>query len=176
MQRALRSLKVPFLAGLYLCLYCCTPSFTGIEAIRADLMDGFQSYQNPGEVRDILDARGLHYRSEETKTSSASDRRPPFNIISITVENYSHLGDPGTLVLEFFNSRLMTARYYPSNVGKYVGELERVKGVSLAQHSEASLGKFARVWLFRDHEQKQYVGWEDKRLAKEMELWIRKYS
>lgn len=163
-------------AALLLCPCCSSPSFTEIEATRAELIDGFQSYQNPAEVKDILNARHVQFRIEETKQNPPTDRRPPFNVVTIAVADYSHLGASGGLVLEFFNNRLMSARYYPKETGKYLAEMERTKGVKLGQNAEASLGKYTRIWLFQDQAQKQYIGWEDKRLAKELELWIRKYS
>ncbi|MDP1948641.1 MAG: hypothetical protein Q8L77_14195 [Nitrospirota bacterium] len=158
-------------------------SFTEVATERAKLIDGIESYQSTEEAKhqfqkwEVIEESGL----------APGDKRPPFNIYVVAINNYSHLDYSGKLHLKFFNNRLVEARFYPSSFEKYVERLKENDKLTFnitdksAGTPEALAAPYTRIWIYNQPHldpqgQNRYVGWRDARLEKEETLWIKRYS
>ncbi len=116
----------------------------------------------------------------EESSLKAEDRRPPFNIYKIAVPNYSHLGVSGELQVQFFNNRLVSTWFYPETFDQYIkvfkgkGEITFPEGREGPK--EATAATYTHIWTHKDYKGHEYVAWEDVRLARELSLWINRYS
>lgn len=150
-------------------------SFEAVAPDNALLIEGVESYLSVDAFLLKLKARSLAYEVERSPTPEKS-KRPPFNVTTVKVDAFSALGCTGQLTVEFFNDRLVGVRFFPSDMDEYRKRLLSQRGLDLLTQSEASASSNARVWSASDQAGRSYVGWEDVRLAKEMELWIKRYS
>lgn len=150
-------------------------SFVKVESERTKLIDGIESYQTIDEFKGFLSRSSLQW--EVSKDSQSSPKgRPPFNMYTITIKNYSHLGLSGSLIVTFFNNRLLATTFYPSDFGKYIALLSKAEGITFDNNHEVKLPPQTRVRFATDHKGQNYVDWSDIRLDREVELWIKKYS
>jgi hypothetical protein len=158
-------------------------SFTEVATERTKLIDGIESYQTMEEAK----RRFQKWEVIENSSLASGDKRPPFSIYVVAIDNYSHLGHSGTLHLKFFNNRLAEARFYPSNFDKYVERLKEADKLtfkvteSSAGLPEAFASSHTHVWVYNQPHldpsgRDKYVGWRDTRLEKEEALWITRYS
>ena len=69
------------------------------------LLGAFQSYWSEREVRASLASQPI--QDVERSSLAPGDRRPPYNIVTLAVVEYHHLGVAGELRLVLFNDRLM---------------------------------------------------------------------
>ncbi|MCA1791647.1 MAG: hypothetical protein LC667_17885 [Thioalkalivibrio sp.] len=115
--------------------------------------------------RDIEDSNGL----------PPGDPRPPFHIRRVSLLDYDHLGTRGELVLEFFNDRLMSTRFYPVDLAGYLRRLQ-AEVPSLTSDTAAELPPYTKVRIGVDYWDRGFVVWEDRRLVDELSLWIKLYS
>lgn len=149
-------------------------SFMKVESEHTKLINGIESYQSIEEFRKFLDRSTLIWKvSQDSKPSPKG--RPPFNISTITIKNYLHLGFSGDLEISFFNNRLAATTFYPSDVGKYIVALA-TEGIKFDTNHEAKLSPHTRVRSAVNYKGQKYVDWSDIRLDKEVELWIKRYS
>ena len=158
-------------------------SFTEVATERTKLIDGIDSYQSAEEAK----RRFQKWEVIENSSLAPGDKRPPFSIHVVAIDNYSHLGYLGTLRLKFFNNRLAEARFYPSSFDQYVERLKIADKLAF-KFTETSVGlpeAFAsphtHVWIYNQPHidpsgKEKYVGWRDIRLEKEEGLWIKRYS
>lgn len=121
-------------------------------------------------------ARGDDEVVEDSHLGPA-DRRPRFDVYTVSQKGFTHLGQVGELVLQFFNDRLMETRFFPDNVDAYLAALANA-AVDLRQQSEAeaTVPPYTRLSTAIDYKKRRYVAWEDVRLAEEMKLWIKRYA
>ena len=150
-------------------------SFVKVESERTKLIDGIESYQSMDEFKGFLSRSSFQWKLGEDSRPSAK-ARPPFNISTITIKNYSHLGFPGELSIGFFNNRLMGTTFYPTDIDKYIEALAKADGIKFDNNQEARLPTHTLVRIATDYKGQKYVRWSDVRLDKEVELWIKKYS
>jgi hypothetical protein len=67
--------------------------------------------------------------------------------------------------------------FFVHEMDKYIAQLAKIEGIDLVQNQEIKLSRHARIWRAEaERERKKYVGWEDIRLADEMDIWIKRYS
>lgn len=181
--------------SLAVCCFLCALSVSGCDEItdrfsssafvevaseHTKLIDGIESYQSIEEAERKFPA----WEVLENSSLSPSDGRPPFNIYKVAIKNYSDLGVHGELQLRFFNNRLAEARFLPNDFDKYIDLLTKREGITFHVtpksfgSPEATLPPYTRVWIYRDtvDTKYKYVGWEDRRLAKEIAAWIKRYS
>ena len=161
---------------LALNLGACTESndaYTRVASTRAPLLANFESYLSPAEARARLPPNLVTVVSEESSLK-AGDPRPRFDFLVLSVHGYTHLGFRGELVLHFFNDRLMSTWFYPDSYQAYVDAL-RSSGVNITGDSR-SLGRHTEAWTSKDYRRRFYVAWHDRRLSKENERWINRYS
>ena len=76
--------------------------------------------------------------------------------------------------MAFFNQRLIQTIFYPADFEVYLKNLARDRGIrfsvlkrTLSLFSSNRLYPHTSVWVGRDHEGRDYVGWEDRKLANE---------
>jgi hypothetical protein len=149
-------------------------SFIKVESERTRLINGIECYQSIDEFKSFLSRSSLQW--EESKDTQPSPKsRPPFNMFTITIKNYSHLGFSGELNIGFFNNRLINTTFYPTVVEKYIEALGK-EGIKLDNKEEAKLLPYTRVRVATDYKGRRYIKWSDIRLDKEVELWIKRYS
>lgn len=158
-------------------------SFTEVATERTKLIDGIESYQSTEEAK----RRFQKWKVLENNSLALGDKRPPFSIHVVAIDNYTHLGHSGTLRLKFFNNRLAEARFYPSRFEQYVKRLKEADKLTFkvtetsAGSPEAFILPHTHVWIYNQPHldpsgKEKYVGWRDTRLEKEESLWIGRYS
>jgi hypothetical protein len=151
-------------------------SFIAVAATRAKLISGIESYVGVNDFLADLARRSVEYEVNRPQSTPANTRRPPFEITTVTIRRFSHLGHVGLLTVAFFNDRLLGVRFFPSDVEGYLAQLRSQEGIDLRSQAEANPSEHTRVYAATEHQQGRYVGWEDTRLAAEMSLWIKRYS
>ncbi len=154
--------------------YFSSIDFQDTVSDKALLIGNIQSYQPVSLFLTQLRAQSLNFKLESSTLTQDKSSRPPFDITTVTVGQFSHLGYAGELIVDFFNDRLAGLRFYPSNIIGYQQALAR-NGVDLSSQGNYR-SRNTRIWSGTDYTGKQYIGWEDVRLAKEMEVWIKRYS
>lgn len=82
------------------------PTFVEVKTDRAKLVDGIESYLSPSQFRQYASSRSLLIASEE-KDFSDVGKRPPFNFLTLVIDEYDQQGFRGELRITFFNDRLM---------------------------------------------------------------------
>ncbi len=150
------------------------PAPTSAQKQPVLLIDMFYSYASAASVQEHLKKLGLPWSVVENSQLPAGDRRPRFDMVTISVAHFEYLGDVGELQLRFFNDRLMSTWFFPGDSGSFRHLLESKLKVSLAR--EATIPPFTRIWTDKDYKGRIYFGWEDSRLAREQSLWLEKYS
>ena len=104
-----------------------------------------------------------------------SDTRPPYRLLVISKKRAQIDGQPGELVMTFFNDRLMTTQFYADNMAAARAAVEASQKISLAggsSHREPS----TRIWVGKDETGRSYIGWIDKYLQAEQDAWIKQYD
>lgn len=149
-------------------------SFVKVELERTKLLNSIESYQSIDEFKVFLSRSSFKW--EESKDQPSPKGRPPFNMHTITIKNYSHLGFSGELNVGFFNNRLMGTLFYPVDVEKYIAALTKMEGIKFDGDQEARLPPHTRIRVATDYQGHKYIDWSDIRLDKEVELWIKRYS
>jgi hypothetical protein len=103
-----------------------------------------------------------------------SDTRPPYRLLVISKKNALY-GQPGELVLTFFNDRLMTMQFYADDMASARAAVEGSEKLSLGGGS-SHLDPSTRVWVGKDESGRSYIGWIDKFLQAEQDAWAAKYD
>lgn len=156
--------------------YYLPVSFEDVAPDKALLIDGVESYLSVAVFLLQLKSRSIAYEVEYPSPASQEENRPPFNITTVKIMGFSHLGYTGELLVEFFNDRLVGVRFFTSSVDAYKRQLLFQERLDLLAQPEILSSKNTRVWSATDYAGRAYIGWEDIRLAKEMEIWIKRYS
>jgi hypothetical protein len=150
-------------------------SFVKVETERTKLIDEIESYQSIDAFRGFLHRRSIKYEVNKNSQSS-SKGRPPFEMCTVTIKDYSHLGFNGELSVGFFNDRLMGTTFYPVEVEEYAEALAKLDGIRFNNSREVNIPPYTRIYFSTDYRGQRYVRWSDIRLDKEVELWIKRYS
>ncbi len=104
-----------------------------------------------------------------------SDTRPPYRLLVISRKGARVDGQPGELVLTFFNDRLMTMQFYADDLAAARAAIEAAEKLSLAGGS-SHLDPSTRIWVGKDETGRSYIGWIDKYLQAEQDAWIKQYG
>ena len=121
----------------------------------------------------------LGYNSWETledRQPLVSDKRPPFRIVIIRVPNFKDHGFTGSLVLQFYNDRLMKTQYYVKDMKGYLSAAAVDEQVSLGNDKSGHISPHTHVWLGKEEDGDEYLGMEDEVLNQQMKDWINRYS
>ena len=150
----------------------CRQSFTARRAAAPLMVGAFQSYSSIGDVRRIAPQVSV----VKDDLWSDGSTRPQYRVTTLRIARYTHLGVQGTIELHFFNDRLMTVAFTPDDLPVYLVAL-RTKGISLdpARNAPFVIGRKVEVRTIRGHALSAVV-WTDRRLSKEMESWVARYS
>ena len=159
-----------YVLALVLLVGCGSETFTESEKDRAQLFPGFESYASREEVMPKI-ARAQINLVEESKRDK--DSQPPYRIHAVKLP-YEHLQNRGELLLTFFNNRLMQTSFYPDDLDRYLAAL-RSSRIELHTGSEVKNGHTA-IWIGKDFDNKNYVGWADDRLRTQQRRWLSRYS
>jgi hypothetical protein len=143
---------------------CSRTSFTSVQ-LATPLIEGFQSYMPIVDVQSALKSRGATWETIEDSHLPSGDRRPQFDIFTISVSGYRCLGHTGEVQLHFFNNRLTSTWFFPDDPTSFTRTLEST--MKAAIRPEATVPPFTRVWTHKNYQDRIYVAWEDIRLAKE---------
>jgi hypothetical protein len=148
-------------------------AYSRIQQPPAELLHGFASYSSPVQVRKSIPTN-LEVTTIEDSGLDPGDTRPRFDVLILSIPHFNDRGHSGELRLEFLNQRLLGVWFYPDAYESYVAFLEN-SGLELSSEGEWN-GRLTRVWTTRDFQSRQYVAWEDTRLASEQRKWIQRYS
>lgn len=141
------------------------------------LIGDISSYQSIDAFKISLRAAYSWEVLPSERSSFRGDKyRPAFEVESLLVRDFSHLGQRGNLLIIFFNNRLAKTLFFPSDQDKYLIALSFDIDHDVLSSEEFFVRPHVRIWAATDGQGKNYVGWEDRRLADEMARWIKKYA
>jgi hypothetical protein len=163
-----------------------TPLFRALQEPRVMLADAFRSYDSEALISAQLGAAGLTVKREVLERT-ASERYPLRRMATFTVNGYQHLGSRGTLVLEFFNDRLLEADFRPDDPARYAAALRRhlpgLKGIGTghAEWVEPPLRVWSSVELAKSKVGRTLgsegmVLWQDLRLVAQRDDWDARFG
>lgn len=150
-----------------------SPTFTERLSVTTPLTAGFNSYASLAEVKRGIIA-GLPITVIEDSQLPPGDQRPPFNILTLSVP-FTHLEQRGELQIKFFNDRLKSTWFYPQNMQRYVEMLNHTE-VKFGPDGSCLIAPYTRITKGKDYRDREYVRWEDVRLQKESNEWIKRHS
>lgn len=163
-----------------------TALFRHIDEPRVTLAEVFRSGDSEAALATALESAGLGVQRQVVERPS-DVRYPPRRMATFTINGYKQLDCEGTLVLEFFNNRLMEADFRPDDAGRYAPRLHRAyPGLARDQtgHAEWVDGPL-RIWASVDLA-KSKVGrtlgsegvvlWQDLRLTRQRDDWDARYG
>lgn len=139
------------------------------------LSPGLFSGQSLQMVERKLDMMAGNFDVVVDRTPLPSDTRPPYRLLVISKKNQQVAGQPGELVLTFFNDRLMTTQFYPVDMASARAGLEAAQQVALGS-GESHIEPSTRVWVGKDENARSYIGWIDKTLQAEQDAWVKQYG
>lgn len=149
--------------------------YLNVETERSILAAGLKSYMSFKEVSDILELKPGQFVVLDDSKTDRSPRVPPFNIYTVMIPAVDFNGHNGKVILSFFNDRLMETRFYPPELNVFVRDMGwTIDAITAPKH--ITVAPFTNVWIDRDHDDLQYIGWIDVRLRKQFDAWIKTYS
>lgn len=151
---------------------CGSESFTEVEKERSPLINGFESYATREQVMEEL-PQGPDVKIVDDTSLAKNNSQPPYKLYTISIEPFKHLKHRGPLQLTFYKNRLEQSRFYPEQRKSYLEALDQV-GLRLGFGQELARGNTV-IWEGTDADQKQYVGWADKRLRAQQRWWLARY-
>ena len=144
-----------FTIALLLLISCSSPAGYPI-----DLAFGLKSYMSIKEVQHLIKQRHGDY--DIVEDAFIMDKRSKYKYSKIKTTIFKYKGSSGTTILEFFNNQLMSVIFYPKN--------------SKTIYAPDHLGSDPAMIIDHDMENKFYFKWSDKKLEKQFENWLKKYS
>ena len=174
-------MKVPIFGMLCACmiLISCNDLEPLPESLApTPLMDATPSLLSPEAVRRLPRFRSSHWRIKD-HTKVLRDGRPPFDELVVSLTDFDSHSTTGELLLDFYNGKLMSMTYYPTDQGVYE------KLVNNAAFQKDVGGRWVHrvpgtpatlVVKGQDHRGRRFVSWEDERLARHLLAWIERYS
>ncbi len=170
----LKRLRVPVIFLLLFLAAACQRS--GEKKLQpSPLVSGLFSGQSLQSVERKLGMMAGSFDVLEDRTPLPSDTRPPYRLLIISKKNVPVDGQPGELVMTFFNDRLMTSQLYPADLARSRAAVEDAQKLSLAG-GDAHIPPSTRVWVGKDESGRSYIGWIDKTLQAEQDAWLNKYG
>ncbi len=141
------------------------------------LADGFKSYDKVADVRARLKQAGMSSRwQEQEKGTSHSDRRPPYQFLTMSGP-FSLLAVDGNLKLVFYNGRLMSTEFSTLH-GKEVIAAMRGHGAEVPANArdEVTLDRRTKLRYDIDPTGVFRFSWRDTKLEDEWLNWVRNNS
>ncbi len=128
------------------------------------------SYWNLEKTKKELGLQ--NWETVEDRQPLVSDKRPPFRMLVIRVPDYIDHGFTGSLVLWFYNDRLMKTQFYVPNIKQYAN----ASGISVGSDMSGGISPHTHVWIGKEADGRTYLGMEDEVLKQQMDDWIVRYS
>lgn len=139
------------------------PAGGSVEPV--ELAAAQKSMQSVEQTKEALVRGGWRgWRFVDQPTGKPAEGRPKFELVSVEVEGLDR-GIEGILKLDFLNGRLMATWFFPKDINAY-------KAAAAAHSTSPAVA----LTFGTDYQQRPYACWEDVRLRKEMDDWIKKYS
>ena len=135
---------------------CTGKGSTSVQNAPVALIEAFHSHASASDVEQILRRNGLSWSVIEDSHLPTEDRRPRFDILTLSVAHYHYLSYVGELQFRFFNDRLMSTSFYPNDSAGFARMLEARLKVSLTR--EAIIPPFTRISTQKDYEGCVYFG------------------
>jgi len=121
------------------------------------------------EVQQVFD--GMHEKIIEDSASPPRGRCSRFDVVTLAFTDLRDLSHSGDLRVSFINGILHSVWFYPDDYRSYVAALNE-SGVTLNSRGEFTPSANVRGWTYTAYDGRQYIAWEDTRLAKEIHDWI----
>jgi hypothetical protein len=145
--------------------------YTKVEVDRSLLVLGLSSYMSLSDVERELSIEPGVIVITDKNISPKQDGIPPFDILTAKIPDVEIKNFKGSVLMTFFNGRLMEVRFFPVDVNGFVQTID-----GLPKSKEIEIRLFTKVWFGQDYQDKAYVGWLDIRLQKQFDAWIKNYS
>lgn len=160
------------------CVAGCGEAEIGVDASPkppTPLIEGFSSLQAAAEVEEALRRAGKRIVVVEdgTPRPAQSKARPALSVRVVRVSPFEVWGMGGDLRLEFIDGALSSTWFYPSDPKKFDAE---AKKRSLGAEPSRPLRLQAATELRSDFDYTgaRYWAWEDIRLRKKLDLWVKR--
>jgi hypothetical protein len=155
---------------------CETGQNVGAKNAPVELIGEIQSYLSSTDLKEKLDVLGIAWEEEKGPSDSISPGRPLAKVNTILGKDFIHLGVKGRVEFSFLNDHLMSARFFPVDVDGYLGNIISKENIELKFSEEILLRQNLLIRFSQDYSGQRYFDWIDRRLEKEFDEWIRKYS
>ena len=162
-------------AVLAVCLASCKRKGEEEEFHPSPLASDFYSGQSLQTAERKLDMMAGNFDVLIDRNPLPSDTRPPYRLLVISKKSAQLNGQPGELVMTFFNDRLMTMQFYADNLAAARAAVEAAQKISLAGGS-SNLEPSTRIWVGKDEMGRRYIGWIDRYLQAEQDEWIKQWG
>ncbi len=170
---AVRFLVLIFVLLILLCVPGCR---TKNEFKPSRLMPPLASGFSLRKVQRELNLKSGDWDVLEDRRPLSSDKRPPFQILTISRPGFTRFGATGELVMTFYNDRLMTTLFYPMDLDGLRTALAREAGISFSRQGDTRIEPTTRVWIGKARDGRSYIGWIDLELERQQDEWIEKYE
>jgi len=139
------------------------------------LMFGLKSYTSIDKIHKKINQKNGTWTIIENNKLAKNDKRPRYEIFTVSTNAFKDNKIAGITVLEFFNNRLMSVTFYPNNWTKYKKYLEK-KNINILNNQWKDTKNGVTIRINEDNQKKHYFETEDTTLIKEYNDWIAKYS
>lgn len=140
------------------------------------LIEPFNSLTSPSQAENILKSGNYAFMVLENSRLNDGDKRPKFNILTWKIEKFEHLGTKGNLTISFFNEKMVSTRFYPSDVSGYIDVLSKKYDLDFKTDTTTSIPPKTGLHYYKDLEDKFYIEWQDEELQEQVDEWIKNYS
>ena len=140
------------------------------------LVFGLTSASSEDAVKRALKISSESWNVVEDTKLADNDKRPAYHFKAAKVSNIKHEGHEGITKFEFFNNKLMSIRFYPSDWQKYSGFMSKEIGKPLVWDGQQEAYKNSKVIFNKELTGKYYLLWQDENIYKELESWLKEYS
>jgi hypothetical protein len=159
-----------------LALSCAAGCRAKNELKPTKLMPPLYSAYNLQKVQRELNLKPGDWQVLEDRRPLTGDQRPEFRMLTISHRGFTKFSATGELVMTFYNDRLMTTLFYPTDLGALRSTLAREAGISFSAQGDFRIAPSTRVWIGRARDGRSYIGWIDLELERQQDQWIEKYE
>ncbi len=160
---------------LFFCCGCGNDTSPNTQKAQpSPLINGLMSYASEDEVLKALGEQNC--KRELLRELEPGDKRPPYTCVELSCANYSHHEKRGDLSLFFFNNRLVSARFIPSEPADYLQKLRLEDGIIVGGGHPYKLAPSTTITFGMDENGRLFVDFEDDHLVEEYDEWSRRYG